>query len=146
MRPNTKCVPFCWSVRRSGASSLSSELPVFAVPNNAFRTSFPQRRRAVECHYMAQPWPTIYAVINLRCLEQYNCAKGCANRLTRMKNGSSLMFSVCAVRVWVPALCSDCRKSARALCSDCFFFAIFFENRRPHAASRVDENQKKARP
>ena len=27
-------------------------------------------------------------------IKQYNCAKGCANRLARMKNGSSLMFSV----------------------------------------------------
>ena len=51
--PNTKCVPFCWSVRRFGVGSLSSEWLVFAVPHNAYRASFPQRRRAVGCYYVA---------------------------------------------------------------------------------------------
>ena len=79
---------------------------------------------------------------NLRYLFQHNCAKDCANRLTAHE--SCLLphvECVCRARVGALSMLRLTEKSAPSLCPDCFYFFLF-ETHRPHARSRVDENQK----
>ena len=66
------------------------------------------------------------------------CAQAVGKKCTRT------VLRLCAVRVWVPALCSGCGQKVHPHCAQTIFFRFFPAGRMQHPLST--RNQKTARP
>ena len=84
--------------------------------------------------------------IYVASIKQYNYAKGCVNRLARVKNGSSLMFSVRRVCVGARTVLRLPEKRTRYVLRLFFFSFFFLKTADRMQRAELTRTKKKARP